>query len=306
MKLVTDIKEIRYCQQQLEKILKGSLTAMGEHNIGFPGGNMFHHVWSNSDFWYTSFEITDEMESVPRFWNAFGVASELSDKKSNNIAVEINIPTQGINRMVAGFFATTPNNKEIFLFHRGRIGGGRAGIGKKAFLGWYPDNTIEVEGKNNSIDNGILVGEINSKSFLDDLAKFIKNVALFRVIATSGEIDQSTYMSDEELRKKAEQEATKKPKKKKIKSDVFERNPYISELAKRRAKGKCQLCLSSAPFLTKLGRPYLESHHVVWLANGGEDTIENTVALCPNCHKKMHVLNLGEDVTKLNKIAAKS
>ncbi|MEH6942063.1 HNH endonuclease [Bacillus sp. JJ722] len=26
-----------------------------------------------------------------------------------------------------------------------------------------------------------------------------------------------------------------------------------------------------------------------WLSNGGEDTIGNTVPLCPNCHKKWYV-----------------
>lgn len=24
-----------------------------------------------------------------------------------------------------------------------------------------------------------------------------------------------------------------------------------------------------------------------WLSNDGEDTIDNTIALCPNCHRKM-------------------
>jgi 5-methylcytosine-specific restriction endonuclease McrA len=33
---------------------------------------------------------------------------------------------------------------------------------------------------------------------------------------------------------------------------------------------------------------------------GGEDSIENAVALCPNCHRKMHVLNLTPDIKKLN------
>ena len=51
-------------------------------------------------------------------------------------------------------------------------------------------------------------------------------------------------------------------------------------------------------------KPFLETHHVIWLADGGDDSIENTVALCPNCHKKMHVLNLDEDVDKLLRIAA--
>ena len=50
-----------------------------------------------------------------------------------------------------------------------------------------------------------------------------------------------------------------------------------------------------APFKTKDGTPYLETHHIVWLSNGGEENPDNTVALCPNCHRKMHSLNLKKD-----------
>ena len=54
-----------------------------------------------------------------------------------------------------------------------------------------------------------------------------------------------------------------------------------------------------APFKDKNGNPYLENHHVEWLSKGGEDTIDNAVALCPNCHKKMHILDDEEDVKAL-------
>ena len=84
-----------------------------------------------------------------------------------------------------------------------------------------------------------------------------------------------------------------------LSSSTYTRNPYVTELAKRRAKGYCQLCNNPAPFSDKDGNPYLETHHVVWLSQGGEDTIENTVALCPNCHRKLHVLALQSDIDKL-------
>ncbi len=32
----------------------------------------------------------------------------------------------------------------------------------------------------------------------------------------------------------------------------------------------------------------LEVHHVIRLADGGSDTINNSVALCPNCHRELH------------------
>ncbi|MEO1852809.1 HNH endonuclease signature motif containing protein [Chromohalobacter sp.] len=81
----------------------------------------------------------------------------------------------------------------------------------------------------------------------------------------------------------------------------YGRSPYVAAYAKRRAAGICELCEKPAPFITKDGEPYLECHHIEWLARGGEDTIENTVALCPNCHRKMHVLNNSTDITHLNK-----
>jgi len=80
-----------------------------------------------------------------------------------------------------------------------------------------------------------------------------------------------------------------------IQSKQYTRNPYVSEHAKRRAKGVCQLCLQVAPFKDKNNVPFLETHHIQWLSKGGEDSIKNTVALCPNCHRKMHLLNLDID-----------
>ena len=40
---------------------------------------------------------------------------------------------------------------------------------------------------------------------------------------------------------------------------------------------------------------------IVELSKGGEDTVENAVALCPNCHRKMHSLCLEEDILTLQK-----
>jgi 5-methylcytosine-specific restriction enzyme A len=48
------------------------------------------------------------------------------------------------------------------------------------------------------------------------------------------------------------------------------------------------------PFIHKQ-IPYLECHHVIGLAVGGDDTIDNTVALCPNCYRRMHVVDAKED-----------
>lgn len=69
------------------------------------------------------------------------------------------------------------------------------------------------------------------------------------------------------------------------------------------ANGKCELCGQQAPFNDANGNPYLEIHFIHWLSEGGMPIPENTVALCPNCHTKIHILNDPQDINKL-KIAA--
>lgn len=87
-----------------------------------------------------------------------------------------------------------------------------------------------------------------------------------------------------------------------VQTKQYTRSLYVSEFAKRRAQGICQLCLQPAPFNDEFGKPYLEAHHIIWLSQGGEDSVSNTVALCPNCHRKMHVLDRVEDREKLSKL----
>ena len=109
-------------------------------------------------------------------------------------------------------------------------------------------------------------------------------------------------LSDGVLEAQAKARSSSDAAYRRITSKTYVRDPYVAEYSKRRAAGVCQLCCNSAPFKDKDGEPYLESHHVIWLANGGADSIENTVALCPNCHRRMHVVNDPKDVKKLQEV----
>ncbi|MEI9962123.1 MAG: HNH endonuclease signature motif containing protein [Limisphaerales bacterium] len=69
----------------------------------------------------------------------------------------------------------------------------------------------------------------------------------------------------------------------------YRRNADVIVATLNRANGICERCGKKAPFLRKSGgTPFLEVHHRTPLADGGEDTIENAVALCPNCHREAH------------------
>lgn len=78
----------------------------------------------------------------------------------------------------------------------------------------------------------------------------------------------------------------------------YERNVYVAQYILKKADGICMLCNQKGPFLVK-GMPYLEVHHIIPVSKGGLDTIDNCVALCPNCHKRMHILNDKEDIKYL-------
>lgn len=108
--------------------------------------------------------------------------------------------------------------------------------------------------------------------------------------------------SIEDVKKKAKESENKIVMSKEVKTTYRERNQFIAEYTKNRTKGICDLCGEEAPFKDKNGNPYLESHHIITLANGGPDAIYNTVAICPNCHRRMHVLSKKEDIEKLQKV----
>ncbi|WP_341485471.1 DUF4357 domain-containing protein [Thioclava sp. GXIMD4215] len=68
----------------------------------------------------------------------------------------------------------------------------------------------------------------------------------------------------------------------------FVRDPNVIAWVLHTSQGSCEVCGEEAPFRKDDGAPYLEVHHVRPLGEGGPDTTDNTVACCPNCHRKLH------------------
>lgn len=74
-----------------------------------------------------------------------------------------------------------------------------------------------------------------------------------------------------------------------VTTTVFRRNADVIVEALARADGRCEGCGMPAPFRRRSdGSAYLEVHHRIPLAVGGEDAIDNAIALCPNCHRGSH------------------
>lgn len=69
----------------------------------------------------------------------------------------------------------------------------------------------------------------------------------------------------------------------------YRRNPDVVAEVLLRANGYCERCSDPAPFSRRRDNtPYLEVHHIEQLAEGGDDTVANAIALCPNCHRESH------------------
>lgn len=84
----------------------------------------------------------------------------------------------------------------------------------------------------------------------------------------------------------------------------YTRSQAVVEYVKTRADGVCEGCGEPAPFTSKTGDPYLHAHHVHELSDGGSDTPDTVIALCPNCHYRVHHGKDGEEYNQklLNKV----
>lgn len=129
----------------------------------------------------------------------------------------------------------------------------------------------------------------------------VKPIAEDTTIMKLSEKEIVKLSNKELIRKSKMSRVDREPQK--VETIVYYRDPYLKEIIKRIANGKCQYCGAEAPFNDKNNEPYLEEHHVKRLADGGSDTIDNVVAICPNCHRRMHVLNDETDMLILENIA---
>jgi alkylated DNA nucleotide flippase Atl1 len=78
---------------------------------------------------------------------------------------------------------------------------------------------------------------------------------------------------------------------------MYARNEKVREAVRRRAKGKCEFC-GRPGFIKSDGTRYLEAHHIIALADDGEDRLTNVIALCPNDHREAHFGKRSKEIEK--------
>jgi 5-methylcytosine-specific restriction protein A len=128
--------------------------------------------------------------------------------------------------------------------------------------------------------------------FIIELLEY--NPEFSEIINTDSHKIESSQNDSSENRKNRLKNNLTKPKKQKSYVYAYTRNPDVVAEALYRANGVCESCSEKAPFNRKSnGTPYLEVHHIKPLSEQDVteeslDVLENVLALCPNCHRKMH------------------
>ena len=111
----------------------------------------------------------------------------------------------------------------------------------------------------------------------------MKPIPILDKIKIEKSIDEETENIKDENEKKNTRELGKE-------QTIYARlNFPLEEINKihERAQNKCEYC-ECQTFEKKNGEMYFEIHHIVHYSDGGENSAQNCVLLCPNCHRKIH------------------
>lgn len=145
-----------------------------------------------------------------------------------------------------------------------------------------------------NISEADAINELNSDNQdFSQIIFFIVGVDKFtdlRVLINEETRDIERSMKDDSNSRLARINAANSiPERMEVITFTYRRNADIVAEALMRANGFCEDCKVTAPFIRKTNNtPYLEVHHIKSLSEGGEDSLKNVIALCPNCHRKRH------------------
>lgn len=161
-------------QEHIEKAQEGLVSRLAQEcriripaRLGYRGGYEECAIfWSDRLGLYF---YSKELQS--RYWNAFGLSEERPQENSMMLIIcEINPPIKGLDRKVQGAFAQDDKG-HTWLLHRGRIGGGRPGIGRRLFFDNFRGEAIRIHG-----DRFAVVGNMNTQGFVEHLRDFVEEV----------------------------------------------------------------------------------------------------------------------------------
>lgn len=87
----------------------------------------------------------------------------------------------------------------------------------------------------------------------------------------------------------------------------YKTNARIAKTALHLANYTCEINPEHTTFISKLGKPYMEAHHLIPMAYQKDftiniDRIENIVSICPICHSAIHLGDMSTRLELLKKL----
>lgn len=174
LRAITDKTRVARLHAAYVTRMKHSLGQRSQLTIGFKGETRTMMASHNSEVWFT----TQPSQNSNRYWDAYGLRPD--SHRSNNIVVEINVPVIGINRTVSALYAEDPNSGEVFLLHRGKVGGGRPGIGKNAFTAWHSGAIASVDELDGRTSDAFLITSLRDPHMAQNVTDFVEAVSSFK------------------------------------------------------------------------------------------------------------------------------
>lgn len=195
LKVITDQPAIKKYTRQFVRRFKPFIDEQIKVKLGHQGASFPAKVsfCKKLGIWIFSHVIKDV-----RYWNAFGIGKPQTGALLS-ITSEINFPWSGIDRKTGAAFAEDAWGN-IFVIHRGKIGGGKKGIGKYLFEHKYRGVWSFMEDEN-CLTQVAVIGVLGSTRLAMQTAYFVKKIEMLKSAAVSSpqtEIDfpEVTFRED--------------------------------------------------------------------------------------------------------------
>jgi len=222
LKVIDDEKLIRKYAKLFARRFKPFTDESIKVKLGHQGASFTAKVsWSKKlGLWIFS-QATKEV----RYWNAFGrgkpqVGGHLP------ITAEINFPWAGIDRKTGAAFARDAWDR-IYVIHRGKIGGGKKGIGKSLFEEYYRGVWAWMD-DGDALSQVAVVGALTSSRFALQTAQFVAKIERLKSTAA---LSPQTWLNFSEVSFHEELVGNPPPLPSDYVTGACDRNLVISHLA---------------------------------------------------------------------------
>ncbi|MFC3208118.1 HNH endonuclease [Aquamicrobium soli] len=198
------------------------------------------------------------------------------------------------------------------MYAQGRIGPQTWTSNNKAVRDHFADGrallVFQTDGKKKSfLGEFMLIGIQDRMDYDESAPPQLRSVFVFELQPVESSTPEYPIEEGEsgagldDLRKRAYEAAETMKDPRNGTRTIYYRSVDVHRYVLARADGRCEssVCRKAGPFISKSSNlPYLEAHHTIRRCDAGPDSPRYVIAICPNCHRRVH---FGADGIQYNK-----